>query len=30
MEFTDVVKNRYACKKYDGAQISAAQLEAIL
>ena len=30
MEFTDVVKNRYACKKYDGTQISAAQLDAIL
>lgn len=30
MEFTDVVKNRYACKKYDGTQISAVQLDAIL
>ena len=30
MEFTDVVKNRYACKKYDGTQISALQLDAIL
>ena len=30
MEFTDAVKNRYACKKYDGTQISAVQLDAIL
>lgn len=30
MEFTEVVKNRYSCKKYDGRQISAAQLDAIL
>lgn len=30
MEFTDVVKSRYACKKYDGTQISAVQLDAIL
>ena len=30
MEFTEVVKNRYSCKKYDGTPISAAQLDAIL
>lgn len=31
MEFTEVIKNRYSCKKYDSAkQISAEQLNAIL
>lgn len=30
MEFTEVVKNRYFCKKYDGKQISAEQLDAVL
>lgn len=30
MEFAEVVKNRYACKKYDGKQISAEQLDAVL
>lgn len=30
MEFTEVVKNRYSCKKYDGKQISAEQLDAVL
>ena len=30
MEFKEVVKNRYSCKKYDGRQISREQLEAIL
>ena len=30
MEFTEVVKNRYSCKKYDGTPISSAQLDAIL
>ena len=30
MEFTDVVKNRYACKKFDGRAISATQLAEIL
>lgn len=31
MEFTDVIKNRYSCKKYDSArQLSAEQLNAIL
>ncbi len=30
MEFTEVVKNRYSCKKYDGRQIAKEQLEAIL
>ena len=28
MEFTEVVKNRYSCKKYYGKQISAEQLDA--
>ena len=30
MEFFDVVKNRYSCKKFDGRQVDAAQLNAIL
>ena len=30
MEFTEVVKNRYSCKKYDGKQISTEQLDAVL
>ena len=30
MEFTNVVKERYSCKKYNGQQISAEQLNAIL
>ena len=30
MEFTEVVKNRYSCKKYDGKQISEEQLDAVL
>lgn len=30
MEFTEVVKNRYSCKKYDGKQISVEQLDAVL
>ena len=30
MEFTEVVKNRYSCKKYDGKQISEDQLDAVL
>lgn len=30
MEFAEVVKNRYFCKKYDGKQISAEQLDAVL
>ena len=30
MEFTEVVKNRYSCKKYDGKPISAEQLDAVL
>lgn len=31
MEFTDVIKNRYSCKKYDSAkQLSSQQLDAIL
>lgn len=30
MEFSEVIKNRYSCKKFDGRQISAAQLNAIL
>ena len=30
MEFTEVVKNRYSCKKYDGRQITEEQLDAIL
>ena len=30
MEFFDLVKNRYSCKKFDGRQVDAAQLKAIL
>lgn len=30
MEFSEVIKNRYSCKKYDGRQISKVQLDAIL
>ena len=30
MEFTEFVKNRYSCKKYDGKQISTEQLDAVL
>lgn len=30
MEFTEVIKNRYSCKKFDGRQISKEQLDAIL
>jgi len=30
MEFSEVIKNRYSCKKYDGRQISQEQLNAIL
>lgn len=30
MEFAEVVKNRYSCKKYDGKKISAEQLDAVL
>lgn len=30
MEFAEVVKNRYSCKKYDDKQISAEQLDAVL
>lgn len=30
MEFTEVVKSRYSCKKYDGKQISEEQLDAVL
>ena len=30
MEFTEVVKNRYSCKKFDGRPITEAQLNAIL
>ena len=30
MEFTEVVKKRYSCKKYDGRKVDKAQLEAIL
>lgn len=30
MEFTQVVKERYACKKFDGRQITPEQLQAIL
>ena len=30
MEFTEVVKNRYACKKFDGRQLEDEKLEAIL
>ena len=30
MEFTEVIKNRYSCKKYDGSVITDEQLTAIL
>ena len=30
MEFTQVVQNRYSCKKFDGRPVEKAQLEAIL
>ena len=30
MEFKEVVKNRYSCKKFDGREITDEQLEAIL
>ena len=30
MEFTDVITNRYSCKKYDGRSVSREQLEKIL
>lgn len=30
MEFTEVVKNRYSCKKHDGQKVDAKALEAIL
>ncbi len=30
MEFTQVIQNRYSCKKFDGRQITRAQLNAIL
>ncbi|WP_036612535.1 nitroreductase family protein [Oribacterium sp. P6A1] len=30
MEFMDVLKNRYSCKKYDGIQITKEELEVIL
>lgn len=30
MEFTEVVKNRYSCKKFDGRAVEPKQLEAIL
>ena len=30
MEFKEVVKNRYSCKKYSGRQVEAEKLEAIL
>lgn len=30
MEFTEVVKNRYSCKKYDGRPVAKEQLEEIL
>lgn len=30
MEFTEVIKNRYSCKSYDGRQITREQLEEIL
>lgn len=30
MEFTELVQNRYSCKKYDGRPVEKAQLEAIL
>ncbi len=30
MEFTEVIKNRYSCKQFDGRKISQEQLDAIL
>ena len=30
MEFTEVIRDRYSCKKYDGRQITKEQIEAIL
>lgn len=30
MEFFEVVKNRYACKKFDGRPVAKEQLDAIL
>lgn len=30
MDFTDVIKNRYSCKKYNGKQITKEQLDVIL
>lgn len=30
MEFTEVVRNRYSCRKFDGRAVKPAQLEAIL
>ncbi len=30
MDFTNVAKNRYSCKKYDGRQVEASKLQAIL
>ena len=30
MEFNEVVKTRYACKKFDGRSVEKAQLDAIL
>ncbi len=30
MEFSEVVRNRYSCKKFDGRQIGKEQLDAIL
>ena len=30
MEFSEVIRNRYSCKKYDGRQIEKEQLDQIL
>ena len=30
MEFTQVIQNRYSCKKFDGQPVSRAQLDAVL
>lgn len=30
MEFSDIIRDRYSCKKYDGRQLSQEQLSAIL
>ena len=30
MDFSEVIKNRYSCKKFDGRQVGTAQLNAIL